>query len=482
MKPLRLLIIAIAVLFFSPNCFSQLVVNAGNDTAFCDYNWEQASIGGDPTAEGGSPPYTYAWSAEYKYGGHVYTASFMLEDTTVSNPVFKSPFNDSATFYLTVTDSDQNTAIDSVKVRFSSFVVCLGECRGEISIGDSVQLGHCISGGIPPYSHSWTPVESLSDPTVENPWAKPQVTTTYELVLMDSIGCQMTSSCKVFVNTNVTDFAPIGAKWYYGYRENPLGGPETGYLLVESVRDTVIDDQAAKVLTKTYHASNGSVNDEGIEIVFTEGNKVFYINGGQTYLMYDFTAETGDTLEFREPYYSTQNPDTTFTMVVDSTDFFSVDGTELKRIYLREISWNWDLYRTHIERIGNIPYMFPQMGLACDAGCYDPLRCYSDQSIYYKNVSYDCDRLVTGMEDHYLTEHIRIYPNPASNVINFFFNDPDYANSILQLFSVDGKLISEVVVCDQNITIDITEFMQGVFFYNWIKTDENVLVGKFVVK
>ena len=123
----------------------------------------------------------------------------MLVDTTVANPVFKDYFHDSAVFHLTVTDSKDSIAYDSVSVRFSEYIICLGECRHEISLGDSAQLGHCISGGIPPFQYSWTPEESLSDPTSESPWAKPQSYTHYELVYTDSIGCQTTFHCHVYV-------------------------------------------------------------------------------------------------------------------------------------------------------------------------------------------------------------------------------------------------------------------------------------------
>ena len=47
------------------------------------------------------------------------------------------------------------------------------------------------------------------------------------------------------------DFAPIGAKWYYSNRENPLGGSQQGYLLVESEKDTLIIGKAAKLLRNT---------------------------------------------------------------------------------------------------------------------------------------------------------------------------------------------------------------------------------------
>lgn len=289
MKNLILVFLFVAGIL-SNECYSQLVADAGNDTAFCASNWEEASIGGNPSAIGGTEPYTYAWSSEYEYAGHTYSASFMLADTTVANPVFTSPFNDSATFYLRVTDSDQIVATDSIKVRFSSFVSCLGECRKEITLGDSVKIEHCVSGGISPYQFSWTPVESLSDPSLETTWAKPQTGTTYELVIIDSIGCQTTSSCIVNV------------------------------LIVGLPADNLNED------------------------------------------------------------------------------------------------------------------------------------------------------------------HLLIYPNPTSDIVKFTFTYPQYNNSVLKIFSPEGKLVKDVLVNDPDLTIDLTELSHGIYIYNWIISDETVGSGKIVVE
>lgn len=200
MKYSGLIFTLIYLLAVSKVCYSQVVADAGKDIAFCSSNWEEASIGGKPSASGGTEPYTYAWSAQYEYAGRTYSASTILVDTAVANPVFKEAFIDSARFYLTVTDSDQAVAIDSVMVRFSQYTVCTGDCFHAISIGDSVKLGHCITGGIPPFHYSWTPEESLSDPASETPWAKPLSNTRYELVYTDSIGCQVIWNCEVSVS------------------------------------------------------------------------------------------------------------------------------------------------------------------------------------------------------------------------------------------------------------------------------------------
>lgn len=196
-------LIAIGIIMFLVNmeCFSQLIVDAGSDTAFCSDSQDSFSIGGNPTASGGASPYIYSWSGEYSYVGHIIRASDMLNDTTVANPMFLGDLGVDS-IYLYVTVSDQNNVIekDSILIRKSQYMICLGECRYDIKEGDSIIIGPCcVSGGIPPHEYLWTPAESLSDNTAFMPWAKPSETTSYNVTITDSIGCQAWSGCFVFV-------------------------------------------------------------------------------------------------------------------------------------------------------------------------------------------------------------------------------------------------------------------------------------------
>ncbi len=60
-----------------------------------------------------------------------------------------------------------------------------------ISSGGSTVIGGSptASGGIPPYSYSWTPTTGLNDSTIANPTASPTFTTNYIITVKDSKGC-----------------------------------------------------------------------------------------------------------------------------------------------------------------------------------------------------------------------------------------------------------------------------------------------------
>ena len=201
MKTPALITGILLISFISSECLAQLVAEAGKDTALCADSANPLTIGGNPTASGGTPPYQYTWTGSYQYAGRTNSASFMLEDTTVANPVFREgAIPDSVKLYVLVKDQDEEVTTDSIQIRLSKYLMCLGECRYEIAEGDSVQLGPCcITGGIPPIQYQWEPSESLSDTTIQFPWAKPTESTNYTVTITDSIGCQATTSSLVNV-------------------------------------------------------------------------------------------------------------------------------------------------------------------------------------------------------------------------------------------------------------------------------------------
>ncbi|MCW5898362.1 MAG: hypothetical protein KIT10_03745 [Flavobacteriales bacterium] len=186
---------------------AQCAAHAGQDTIVCN-NWmytPQIVLGGIPAATGGTPPYSYAWSAEHSYtvGSNTYyfTASDFLNDTTLSNPTLVDPF-DEIYYKLTVTDALGAQCQDSVFVRMANLGTHLGYISATILAGDSFQFffGSNVSGDYEPFTYVWHPNESLSDSTSLTAWAFPTEYTAYSLTGTDSYGCTATASPLYFIN------------------------------------------------------------------------------------------------------------------------------------------------------------------------------------------------------------------------------------------------------------------------------------------
>lgn len=185
-----LLIFGILILI-SSNLFGQFKIDTGNDTILCVGVWgvDTTEIGGNPTASGGTEPYTYAWETNYTVGSNSFGASYFLDDSTKANPKIVNDAPENLKFILTVSDNNGAELRDSVNVRFSSFAYTLMDYFANINQGDTVTLAHNIGLGIEPLSFTWSPNYNITDTTISNPKAWPNTDTDYKVFATDSIGC-----------------------------------------------------------------------------------------------------------------------------------------------------------------------------------------------------------------------------------------------------------------------------------------------------
>jgi len=169
----------------------KLQANAGPDTAICVGLWgvDTTEIGRNPTAFGGSEPYTYTWSTEYLVGTTVFGASYFLDDSTSANPRIVNSGPENLKFFLKVVDNNGTQVIDSISVNFSNFVYLLTDLSANINQGDTVTLLPSIVSNTVPLSYEWTPEYNISDPSIGNPKAWPDTSVNYQVIVTDSIGC-----------------------------------------------------------------------------------------------------------------------------------------------------------------------------------------------------------------------------------------------------------------------------------------------------
>jgi hypothetical protein len=242
---------------------SQVISDAGPERVVCVGfpAMDTITIGGSPSATGGTPPYTYTWETEYtqSLGSHTFnfTASDFLNDTTLANPKIIHAIGDTIQFRLIVTDSENNISIDTTIVYYAYFATHLGYTDITINQGDSIFLygWENIFGGFPPYEYLWRPNHGLSDSTSLAFWAKPEYSVAYYMTLTDSAGCVVTGAPVYYVNVvplNVEEFE----------NQNSLvkiyPNPVSNYLNIN------IDRRIQGKFTFRLFFSNGKITEEKI--------------------------------------------------------------------------------------------------------------------------------------------------------------------------------------------------------------------------
>jgi len=194
-KNIQIVFFSSLILFAFKPCFSQLTVDAGKDTTYCVGLYASTMYLESATIEGGIEPYTIAWECKVPKGSYsYYTASDLLNDTTVLEPQIRSTFGGKIKYVLNVTDSENNYAKDSIYVRFSSYIYLTGYHVYEVNKGDSVLFYDSpIIGGIGPLTYHWEPTIGLTNPDTLVTWCKTDSLTewwtAYDVVATDSCGC-----------------------------------------------------------------------------------------------------------------------------------------------------------------------------------------------------------------------------------------------------------------------------------------------------
>jgi hypothetical protein len=87
------------------------------------------------------------------------------------------------------------------------------------------------------------------------------------------------------------------------------------------------------------------------------------------------------------------------------------------------------------------------------------------------------------LEKQVLNSDIKVYPNPASDYLNFSAESNKEAN--VTMYSVDGKEVGKEYSVGGKINMDVSNYAPGVYLYQFKENDENsniIKTGKVVVK
>ncbi|MBK9452066.1 MAG: hypothetical protein IPN95_22130 [Bacteroidetes bacterium] len=170
-------------------------------------------------------------------GGH--RGFVQWEQSADGNSWFLVPFMSADTFCMTADSNGYYRAAVQegtcapvyTEVRYVQAITVTADAGADGSVcansGSLIGGSPTASGGVNPYSYSWTPGTGLNSTTDANPTASPALTTTYVVTVTDSIGCVGTDSVTVTPSAAVVADAGPDLALCFGSSAT-LGGSPSG--------------------------------------------------------------------------------------------------------------------------------------------------------------------------------------------------------------------------------------------------------------
>lgn len=189
----------------------------------------------------------------------------------------------------------------------------------------------------------------------------------------------------------------------------------------------------------------------------------------EEYLIYDFNANIGDTLEIGEPTLN-------LSMIVVGIDSFELSsGAKRKRLKVESELGNYPSPEYWIEGIGSFIFPFNPERAMLASNCETELSCYLFNSIVEFTID-DCQ--LTSTEEQ-LNEPINltIFPNPVSGKLKIETEEGVKIQSV-ELYNVKGIKLNSF----QSELVDLNGHGPGVYFLKIRYKGYKELTRKIVVK
>jgi hypothetical protein len=241
-------------------------------------------------------------------------------------------------------------------------------------------------------------------------------------------------------------FAPIGAKWYYGKKAG-LQAPNNNvqYYLFESIKDTLFNAKDCRKIRHREFLYSGNVNELEPLFVYQQMDTIFIYSS----LWQDFIRmmvnglSLNDSLLFQSRQYQT----TLNLFVVTAIDTLIISNRIFRQVRFNNLPLNQvmsDGNSSYIDGVGSQNYFIPfydDSGLLPEYGS-GPLRCYIDENgIEFNFWGQPCDfRDAVSIEALELIE-FDIYPNPASDYLALHFTEQQGKSYQITIVDMQGRVL-----------------------------------------
>lgn len=240
---------------------------------------------------------------------------------------------------------------------------------------------------------------------------------------------------------NATDISPAGSRWLEPGDFAPDGvsllfNSDIGMVNAEGQDQYILDISSGDVTNLT---NSPMIWDEH-GVFSPDGNKILFMSS------YPYRADTNS--------YHTLSIKTEFMLM-------NADGSDLKQL-------------THFRDTG---YVESSAGIAATGfWTFDGTRIYAQSLVFpdYENWIIDfegnCGNAALTTDIYEITDSgIRIYPNPATEILTIECSDPQNQNTDIQIFTATGVLLREVSI-EQSVQINLADLPKGLYFVglkNW---------------
>ena len=269
-----------------------------------------------------------------------------------------------------------------------------------------------------------------------------------------------------------SDFAPLGAKWYYSeYNSVPPS------IIPHIVECTAKEMFQGKWCSKLVSSSDDILPNPAY--VYTENDTVYYFSPGsnQFEILYDFTAEVGDqwTIEgLPNVIPGNPLPYASDTITVDSISSMIVGGDTLKVWHIHNTFW-FEWGGLIIEKIGNDKLFIPKMGLI-EAYVWG-LRCFESPGEAYHLVPYPCDTIYSTISktlDPNESDGLKVAPNPFQEEITIISGSPFMVYSF-SLYDQTGRRVFLQPNAVGSLVVNTEPLPPGLYYWN-------VVIGGVIVR
>lgn len=296
-------------------------------------------------------------------------------------------------------------------------------------------------------------------------------------------------------------FAPVGSEWTY----KTFGSIGLGYPIAYQFRgekDTMVDGRASTIITQYSLYADGNWLKGNSEIVTStpSGDTVSVYFDDAFHIIYDFTAEVGDTVivtdkEFDGFYERSPNSQNRFIYKIDSIGYVDAQPEPLLMQYVSNLyprndtfpEWgftditdlNDSLPGRIVKGIGSLNRA-AILGTSTDFGFFldnvpGYLACYKDSTKYVTFSNVDCDSLTrlyvsTDQIESIKTIDIGIYPNPFTDYITIDYEGRE--RYFYSLSNLNGALIKRDQIQNKE-KIGLSNLPPGIYHIQIIDIDRS---------